>query len=556
MIVPEWWQDAVGYQIYPRSFADSNGDGIGDLPGIIDKLDYLQRLGITVVWLSPFYPSPQFDVGYDISDYTDVNPEYGTLADFDRLLAEAHRRGIRIMLDCVMNHTSDEHPWFQESRSSRDSPKRDWYIWRDARHGGPPNNWESVFGGSVWTLDEATGQYYYHHFFARQPDLNWRNPEVRAAMYDVVRFWYARGVDGLRLDAIGALYEVEDLRDTDETRSMIELWMTVFENQQRDWDAFQKKIQHQVMQPETFQEMNRLRAVNDEFEERVLLAEAEDIEYYHNGLHSVFNFDLTDVNELDADKIRAVLSERGAALPDGAWESNTIGNHDRTRSMSVFADGQHDRERMIVALAMVMFLRGTPMFYNGEEIGMRDWLITDPADFRDMLGVWAYETAQGLGFDDEQALHVANIVSRDKNRTPMQWENAPNAGFSPEGVRPWLAVNPDYAEGTTVVGHEVDPQALLHAFRELVQVRQNNVTLRRGDMELLEGTGPVLAFWRRHSEQTCLVALNMAAESAALNIDLPAGLRPVYSSQTHDGAQDTAQTVHLAPYEVFVAAAE
>ncbi len=340
----KWWQTAVFYQIYPRSFADGNGDGIGDFAGIIDKLDYLQDLGIDAIWLSPHFPSPQADCGYDISDYTDVAPEYGTLADFRRFLDGAHRRGIRVILDLVLNHTSDRHRWFLESRSSLDNPKRDWYIWRDGRNGGPPNNWESAFGGSAWQYDEGTGQYYYHFFLPEQPDLNWRNPEVKQAMWDAARFWLDMGVDGFRLDAISTIYERPDLPDHQGPRTLIELQsardvaagpLEADEQVIADWDML---FEHQVDQPGLHELMRELRSVLDEYEgHRVLVGESEDIRYHGSGgdeLDLVFNFPLMKPLRLTPASVRANQQERLAALAqqcEHAWPCNTLGNHDSPR---------------------------------------------------------------------------------------------------------------------------------------------------------------------------------------------------------------------------------
>ena len=560
MTIPTWWLDAVVYQIYPRSFADANGDGIGDLPGVVAKLDYLQWLGITAIWFSPFYPSPQFDVGYDIADYTDIAPEYGTLTDFDRLRAEAHRRGIRIILDLVLNHTSHQHKWFIESKSSRVNPKRDWYIWRDGQGHNPPNDWESTFGGPAWEYDPITGQYYYHFFYVEQPDLNWRNPAVQEAMYNVVRFWLDRGVDGFRLDAIGTLFEVEDLRDANAGVTMDELMTNIFT---RRYDSeigklFARKVRYQVDLPEVKTILQQLRRVNDECTERILLGETEDIRYYGDGsdmLHSVFNFDLTKLEQLDPAAIRKLLNKRWSRLPAGVWEANTVGNHDRPRSMTVYADGRHDREREQAALAMTLFLRGAPVFYNGEEIGMRNIQLTDIAAFRDQIGLWAYGEAQKHGFTPEQALAIANQVSRDKGRSPMQWENAPNGGFSPAGIQPWLPVHPNYADGVNVADQRQDETSLLHTFRRMIQTRQEHIALRRGELEWIPAkqSGKALAFWRKHADETCFVALNMSAQTTTVKAPGAEKLRLVFS--THEPQVSPGQIV-LPPYAVVVAVKE
>lgn len=318
MSAPRWWQEAICYQVYPRSFADSNADGIGDIVGLIGKLDYLKWLGVNALWISPFYPSAQIDWGYDVSDYTGVHPDYGTLADVERLIAEARRRGLRILLDMVLNHTSDQHAWFQASKSSRANPYRDWYIWRDGKNGGRPNDWESLFGGPAWTLDEATGQYYYHFFFLEQPDLNWRNPAVKAALLDVMRFWLDRGVDGFRLDAIGSLFEAEDLPDSRTGGSLEEMFINARRGVFDDWELMRAKIRHQMNQPEIHPLLQEMRALADEYGDRVLLGESDDVALYGTGddeLHSVFNFSL--IEKLTAGHQRHILRSRGPKLPRG-----------------------------------------------------------------------------------------------------------------------------------------------------------------------------------------------------------------------------------------------
>lgn len=551
MTTPLWWQDAIAYQIYPRSFKDTNGDGIGDLPGIIEKLDYLQWLGVTALWLSPFYPSPQFDVGYDVADYTEVGMEYGTLADFDKLLTEAHRRGIHILLDLVLNHTSHQHPWFLESKSSRDNPKRDWYVWRSGKKGGPPNDWEAFFGGPAWEYDPTTDQYYYHFFLKEQPDLNWRNPEVRQAILDVMRFWYERGVDGFRIDAIDALFEDAGYRDSTVKETLVDLWFKVMQSENPDWRIFEEKFAYQFMVPENIPALRQIRQFNDTFPDRLLLGETDSAACYGDGsdmLHSMFSFDITNVNTLDAAKFRTALRKRMPQLPVGAWECNTLGNHDRPRAMSSFADGKHDKERMAVALALVMFLWGTPMLYNGEEIGMHNLPITRLEDLRDRVGIWAYHQLVDHGMAPAEAWALADKAGRDKERTPMQWANTPLAGFSTDGATPWLPVHPNYADGVNVADQMADDSSLLHKVRALAHTRQKHIALRRGDFELLDATGDVFAFWRRHDEQTLFVALNMADAPSTVKVAAP--LQTVYSSHPRaDSAQDK---LELAPYEIYV----
>ena len=393
-----WWQRVVFYQVYLRSFADSDGDGIGDLQGLIAKLDYLAWLGIDGIWLSPHFPSPQVDVGYDVSDYTGVNPEYGTLADFKTLVDEAHQRGIRIILDLVLNHTSDQHAWFQESRRTIDNPKREWYVWREGIEGNPPNNWQAGFGGSAWEYDALTGEFYYHYFFKEQPDLNWRNPEVKAAIFDAIRFWYELGVDGFRLDAIGTLFEEPDLPNHLAVYSQADLHKmartaTTEAERKAIFDQWDTMMVHQRDLPGVHEIFQEMRVVNDEFPERVLVGETHVVDYHGGGtneLHMVFNFQLMHRAPLTAKWIRENQTKRLSTLPANAWPCNTLNNHDTSRVYSHFGDGQHDEERARLSLALMLTLRGTPFLYNGEEIGMRDLLLDDTALFRDMIGVWRY----------------------------------------------------------------------------------------------------------------------------------------------------------------------
>lgn len=560
-----WWQTAVFYQIYPRSFADGNGDGIGDLAGIIGKLDYLRDLGIDAIWLSPHYPSPLVDCGYDIADYTAVAPEYGTLADFRRFLDEAHRRDLRVILDLVLNHTSDQHPWFLESRSSRHAPKRDWYIWRDGRDGEPPNNWASTFGGSAWEYDPVTGQYYYHFFFKEQPDLNWHNPEVRQAMWQVVRFWLDLGVDGFRLDAIGTVFEAPGWPDHTAPRGLAELFrasrlaQTEEEKAQvtKDWTEL---FRHQVDQYAPMHTLLReLRAVVDEYDDRVLVGETEEIAYLGDGtdeLHLVFNFPLMRTERLTPAWIRANQAARLAALPPDGWPCNTLGNHDSPRLYSNYGDGQHAAERARLLLALMLTLRGTPFLYNGEEIGMTDYHLTDLAQFRDTLGIWAYRLDVELfNTPPDEALQAAARYTRDKNRTPMQWQNAPHGGFCPPEIEPWLPVNPNYAQGVNVADQEADPTSLLHDYRRLLHLRRATPALVTGDYTpLAREADDYLAFLRHDAEsnQTCLVVLNFSEQAHTVTLDLPAPIvRTLFSSRERPAVEDLARLT-VAPFEVYI----
>ncbi len=553
----KWWQSAVFYQVYPRSFADGNGDGIGDFIGMTQKMDYLQSLGVTALWLSPHFPSPNWDCGYDISDYENVAPEYGTLDDFKAFLEAAHARGLHVILDLVLNHTSDEHPWFIESRSSRSNPKADWYVWEDPANtallpgtetgaGREPNNWQSCFDGPAWTYVPERGQYYYHYFMKQQPDLNWRNPEVKAAMWKAARFWLDMGVDGFRLDALGTIYEdphltphavpldLAGLRNFSDTASTAEekallaqYWHDMFKYQ---WGG-----------PGLHDLMKELRAVLDEYPgERMLVGEDDDIAYMGNGkdeLNLVFNFPLMRTDHLTPEWVRRNQAERLKrldALPVRGWGCNTLGNHDCSRLLTRYGDGVHDLQMARLHLALILTLRGTPFLYNGEEIGMSDLVITDPGRLRDTMATWYYDSlVNNLNVEPSLAARRAGTMSRDKNRTPHQWQPAPNAGFCPPGVPPWLPVNPDYQAGVNVEEQEKDPASLLHFYRQLIRLRQHTQALAAGEFQVIHGTAQeYLAFLRTTPEQKVLVALNFSEKTVNLDFraNLPSGCRVIFSS--------------------------
>lgn len=554
----KWWQKAVFYQIYPRSFADGNGDGIGDLVGMTQRLDYLKDLGVDGLWLSPHYPSPLYDCGYDVSDYCDVAPEYGTLEQFKRFLDEAHKRDIRVILDMVFNHTSDQHPWFLESRSSKNNPKRDWYIWESGKNGGPPNNWYSMFGGSAWELDPLTGEYYYHFFFKQQPDLNFNNPEVKQAMWDAVRFWLDMGVDGYRLDAIGTIYETPGLPNHKAKISQDEHYKLSFlastpQEEKAVGKIWQAMYGLQCDQPAVHDLMKDLRKLVDEYPEKVLVGEADDIQYYGSGddeLHLAFNFPLLRTRLLSPAWVRKNQRERLSRLPDGAWPCNTLGNHDSPRVYNRFGDGEHNAAWARVNLALMLTLKGTPFLYNGEEIGMTDYLLADEKYFADQQSHFFLGLARSNPelVKPEEAMFIAAMAGRDKNRTPLQWANQPNAGFSPTGVDTWLPVNPNYAEGVNVEDQLHDPSSLLSYYRFMLKLRKETPALIAGEYEALNADANCLAFLRRCDEQTCLVVLNMTPKARRLNVALPGDLKLVYRTDDQRGV-----TLNFAPFEVFIA---
>src|SRR3954471_1828483 len=437
-----WWQTGVIYQIYPRSFQDSNGDGVGDLRGIIERLPYLSELGIDAIWISPIFVSPMADFGYDIADYTGIDPLFGTLEDFDALLAAAHASGLKVILDLVPNHTSDQHPWFIESRSSRQSKKRDWYLWRDpAPNGGPPNNWLSEFGGSAWEYDAASGQYYYHAFLAAQPDLNWRNPEVRAAMFHVMRFWLRRGVDGFRVDVIWHMIKDTEFRDNPPNPKF------------RPGDPPHHAVVplYTADRPEVHDVIAEMRRVVDEFADRVLIGEiylpVERLVAYYgrdlSGVHLPFNFSLLRA-PWNARAIASLIDEYEAALPDGGWPNWVLGNHDQPRIAS-----RVGLDQARVAAMLLLTLRGTPTVYYGDEIGMEQVPIR-PEDVRDPFELRV--RGKGLG--------------RDGARTPMQWDGGKYAGFST--TRPWLPLAENYVV-ENVTEEERDPRSMYQLYRALIE---------------------------------------------------------------------------------------
>ena len=567
----KWWQTAVFYQIYPRSFADGNGDGIGDFKGIIEKLDHLANLGVDGIWLSPHFPSPNWDCGYDISDYTGVAPEYGTLEDFKIFLREAHARNIRVILDLVLNHTSDEHSWFLESKSSRDNPKADWYIWVDA----PPNNWQSCFDGEAWTFAPERGQYYYHYFMKQQPDLNWHNPEVKKAMWDAARFWLDLGVDGFRLDAIGTIYEDPDLTPHNVPLDLAGLRRATESAQTR---AAKKQIarywhdmfENQVGQAGMHELMKELRGVIDEYSgDRLLVAEDENISYLGNGedeLHLVFNFPLMRTERITPSHVRQNQRERLSqldGLPSKGWPCNTLGNHDSPRIHTRYGDRQHDAELARLHAALILTLKGTPFLYNGEEIGMTDLIIADPAKLRDTMATWYYDRlVSELSVDPQEAALAAGIMSRDKNRTPMQWSNHPNAGFSPANVETWLPVNTNYKTGINVRDQHNNPASLLNYYKQLLQVRKSNPALIEGEYIPLDTSAKdYFAFLRKSDEQTILVLLNFSEKKLKLDFSRTRAIKGhdlqiLFSSAERLKTAKPPQGLTINPFEVFIAEVE
>jgi alpha-glucosidase len=516
MSKPPWWQKAVIYEIYPRSFRDSDGDGVGDLAGIIERVGYLSWLGVDAVWICPIYPSPMADFGYDVADYVGIDSLFGTLADFDRLVATLHARGIRLILDFVPNHTSDRHPWFQESRASRESPRRDWYIWRDpAPDGGPPNNWVSQAGGSAWTLDRTTGQYYYHAFLAAQPDLNWRNPAVRSAMYDVLRFWLARGVDGFRVDVLWHMIKDALFRDDPLNPD--------YQGGQPDFRRVQAR--YSADQPEVLEVAAEMRRVLEVYPgERLLIGEiylpVERLAAYYGpdlgAVHLPFNFNLMWA-KWQPDAIMALIQAYEAALPKGGWPSWVLGNHDQRRIASRVGPAQAR-----VAMLLLLTLRGTPTLYNGDELGLENVPIP-PERARDPFGIAQPGTDQG----------------RDPVRTPMPWDQSAHCGFTTG--EPWLPLGHDHARRSVEV-QERDPSSMLSLTRALLDLRRREPALSLGDFAPVAIEGAVLAYARALGERRAVVVLNLEAIPKAVRFAEPLEGRIALSTRPgRDGVRIEAQ---------------
>jgi len=489
----------VVYQVYPRSFQDSDGDGIGDLAGIERRLDYIASLGVDAVWLSPIFPSPMADFGYDVADYCNVEPMFGTLADFDRLLAAAHARGLRLLLDFVPNHSSDRHPWFAESRAGRESPKRDWYIWRDAIAGPdgerlPPNNWISDFGGSAWEWDEATGQYYLHAFLPQQPDLNWRNDELKAAMLDVMRFWFDRGVDGFRIDVLWHIVKAEGLPDNPANPD----WREGVNERDRVHQL------HSTDQPEAHAISAEMRALADGYgakdgQGRLLVGEIflpnDRLARWHGTpqapqVHLPFNFALVE-NLWDAGIVGKLAADYEASLPAWGWPNWVLGSHDAPRIAARIGEAQAR-----VAMMLLLTLRGTPTLYQGDE-----------------LGIGAVEIPPDRVRDPRELRQPGIGLGRDPCRTPMPWDRSANAGFS--AAEPWLPLNPDW-EARNVAAQETDPRSMLSLTRALLALRRAEPALAVGDYQQIACEGTLLAYERHSYGKRLLVLLNFGDEPVAL----------------------------------------
>lgn len=508
----DWRKEAVGYQIYPRSFMDSNGDGIGDLQGIISKLDYIKDLGIDVIWICPMYESPNDDNGYDISNYQGIMKEFGTMDDFDELLHKVHEKGMKLIIDLVLNHTSDEHPWFLESRASKDSAKRDWYIWRSGREGKEPNNWESIFHGSAWQYDEATDEYFLHLFSKRQPDLNWENKEVRRALYEMINWWLDKGIDGFRIDAISHIKKEPGLLDMPNPKGLE--YVASFDKHMNveGIHDFLDELNRETFSKYDIMTVGEANGVSAKDAKRWVGEK--------NGkFNMVFQFehlslwDTTQKAKLDVVALKQVLSRWQDALYKEGWNALFIENHDIVRVVSKWGDDDKYWAESSKALAMMYFLQqGTPFIYQGQEIGMTNVHYPDIYYYNDIATYNRYIKHRQEGMSKEEALKHEGAASRDNARTPMQWDATSNGGFT--SGEPWLPMNPNFTQ-INVETQEKDPHSILNFYKQLVRIRKTYPTFIEGKYELIMQEDPqIYAYTRTDEEGEFLIMCNLTGESA------------------------------------------
>ena len=547
-----WWQRAVVYQVYPRSFYDSNGDGIGDLNGVRAKLDYIRRLGVDVIWLNPIYKSPNDDNGYDISDYRAIMDEFGTMEDFDRLLAEAHEKGLRIVMDLVVNHTSDEHPWFIESRKSAESPYRDYYIWREGKDGNPPNNWGASFRGSAWERCEETGMYYLHTFSKKQPDLNWENETVRGEVYDLMRFWLDKGIDGFRMDVINYISKTPEMLDGPMMNRLYGNFRPYCLNGPRVHE-FLQEMNREVLSHYDVMTVGETPGVSVEQAQRYTGPDEHELNMVFQFAHVNLDYDENGkwtLKRVPLDGLRRVLSEWQTGLHGKGWNSLYLNNHDQPRMVSRFGDDSTEALRSASAkmLGVLMhMMQGTPYVYQGEELGMTNVAFPDISDYRDIdtLNAWNEMTGE-LGVSPEHMLACIHRRSRDNARTPMQWSAAPNAGFT-TGT-PWIGVNPNYVT-INAEAQENDPDSVLCFYRRLIALRRELPIITEGDYTLLLADHPqVFAYQRSWQGQRLYVICSFSAQTFDAPEILPyCGGRLLLCNYAPDGDTQT-----LRPYEARV----
>ena len=544
-----WWKEAVAYQVYPRSFNDSNGDGIGDLPGLIEKLDYLENLGIDVIWLSPMYPSPNDDNGYDISDYKGIMSEFGTMDDFDQLLSSIHQRGMKLILDLVVNHTSDEHPWFIESKSSKASAKRDWYIWADPKpDGSEPNNWESIFNGSTWEFDESTKQYYFHLFSKKQPDLNWENPDVRQAVFEMMNWWFEKGIDGFRVDAITHIkknFEAGDLPipdgkkfapafDVDMNQPGIQEWLQEMKDKSLSRYDIMTVGEANGVTPNDAEEW-----VGEEKGKFNMIFQFE-----HLGLWS------TGDTKFDVKSYKQVLNRWQKQLENVGWNALFIENHDQPRRVSTWGDDKNYWYESATSHATAYFLQqGTPFIYQGQEIGMTNYPFESIESFNDVAVKTEYQIVKKEGGDVNQLLDKYKMENRDNARTPMQWNNSINGGFTTG--KPWFHVNPNYTE-INVKQQLNDKFSILSYYKALIQLKKSDLIYTYGKFNMVDAENEqVFAYTRTFKNNTVLIVANLTNEVSELNLPFELDISSV-DIKLHNYHLNDINLDHIKPYEAFV----
>ncbi|MCH1592433.1 alpha-glucosidase [Staphylococcus epidermidis] len=544
-----WWKEAVAYQVYPRSFNDSNGDGIGDLPGLIEKLDYLENLGIDVIWLSPMYPSPNDDNGYDISDYKGIMSEFGTMNDFDQLLSSIHQRGMKLILDLVVNHTSDEHPWFIESKSSKTNAKRDWYIWADPKpDGSEPNNWESIFNGSTWEFDESTKQYYFHLFSKKQPDLNWENPDVRQAVFEMMNWWFEKGIDGFRVDAITHIkknFEAGDLPVPDGKK-----FAPAF-----DVDMNQPGIQEWLQEMKD-KSLSRYDIMTVGEANGVTPNDAEEWVGEENGkFNMIFQFEhlglwSTGDTKFDVKSYKQVLNRWQKQLENVGWNALFIENHDQPRRVSTWGDDKNYWYESATSHATAYFLQqGTPFIYQGQEIGMTNYPFESIESFNDVAVKTEYQIVKKEGGDVNQLLDKYKMENRDNARTPMQWNNSINAGFTTG--KPWFHVNPNYTE-INVKQQLNDKFSILSYYKALIQLKKSDLIYTYGKCNMVDAENKqVFAYTRTFKNNTVLIVANLTNEVSELNLPFELDISSV-DIKLHNYHLNDINLDHIKPYESFV----
>lgn len=521
-----WWKESIVYQIYPRSFKDSNKDGIGDIPGIIQKLDYIQSLGVDIIWVCPVYQSPNDDNGYDISDYRAIMNEFGDMGDFDHLLDEVHQRGMKLVMDLVPNHSSDEHVWFQESKKSKDNPFRDYYYWKPARNGGPPNNWPSFFGGSVWQHDEATGEYYLHLFSKKQPDLNWENPKVRQEIYNIMKFWFDKGIDGFRMDVISLISKRTDFPDAT-ISSFNEIINRYYANGPRVHE-FLREMHEEVLCKYDIMTVGEGPGID-------LKNGADYVGESRKELNMIFHFGHMFIDNGPGGKydrvkwlltdFKRVFNEWDTLLKDNGWGSIFLGNHDFPRIVSRFGnDKEYWKESAKLLSTLLLSLRGTTYIYQGDEIGMTNVAHHSIEDYRDIETLNSWQEAEAAGKPMDDFLKIVHLNSRDNARTPMQWDATTYGGFSAED--PWIKVNTNYKD-INVAAQENDPDSILNYYRKMIRFRKDNPTLIYGDYKcLLKDDPDIYAYERWDDEKRFLVLLNFTDHSLTFDEKINGKLEP------------------------------